>query len=164
MLKKIYSRRLLLALVTAGVISGCSTTRPTPTMPTYPARIGGSSGVTANEDAICRQRAYQAAQAAKDSNVATEVGSTVVGVAIGAALGNALEPGHHRGPRPPGPGGPGGPGGPPGRPSDPGWGTAGGITGGVAGAAASQSMIQNTQQVYDTTYNNCIAAYVNYGR
>lgn len=164
MLRKIHSKRLLVALAAAGVISGCSTMQPTPIMPSNPVRTGGSSGVSANEDAICRQEAYRAAQQAKDTNVAKEVGSTVAGAAIGAVLGNALEPGRSSrgpGPRARGPGGRGGPGGPAprGRRSDPGWGAAGGVTGAAVGAAASQSMIQDTQQVYDIYYNNCVAAY-----
>ncbi len=133
---------------------GCSSMQPTPMMPTYPARIGGHGGVRAEEDAYCRQQAYQAAQQAKESNIAKEIGATAIGALAGAAIGNALEPG-----RPPGPP-PGGPGGPPGpRPSGPHYGTAGGIAGAAVGAAASQRMIQDPQQVYDITYNNCIAAY-----
>lgn len=156
--------RILLAAVAAiTVITGCSSMQPTPMMPSQPARIGGSYGVTAQQDAYCRQQAYQAAQTAKENNVAKEVGSTVIAGIAGAVIGNALEPGRGRGPRrgppPRGPGGrpPRGPGGPGYR--DPGYGTAGAITGAAVGAAASQSMIQNTQQVYDIRYRNCVAAH-----
>jgi len=153
--------RILLVTMVAGIIAGCSGMQPTPMMPTYPARVGGSSGVSYERDAYCRQRAYQAAETAKEANVTREVGSTVIGALAGAAIGNALEP-RRRGPRGPGPGGPGGgpPRGPgPRGPSDPGYGTAGAVTGAAVGAAASQSMVQNTQQVYDIHYRNCIAAY-----
>lgn len=146
---------LLLALA-AGGFAGCSSMQPTPMMPTYPARLGGSTGITAEEDAFCRQQAHQAAEQAKEANVTKEVGSTVIGALAGAAIGNALEPGRPRGP---GPGGPGG--GPPPRHSDPGYGTAGAITGATLGATASRGMIEDTQQVYDRHYNNCIAAYAN---
>ncbi len=140
----------------AGIlVASCSSMQPTPMMPTYPARIGGPGGVRAEEDAYCRQRAHQAAQQAKDTNVAKEIGATAIGALAGAAIGNALEPGRPHGPPPGGPGGP-----PPGpRPSGPHYGTAGGIAGAAVGAAASQRMIQDPQQVYDINYNNCIATY-----
>lgn len=167
-----FTSRTLLAAVTVGVIAGCSSIQSTPMSPTQPARIGSSDGVTREQDAACRRLAHQDAQSTKETNVAKEVGSTVAGAALGAVLGNALEPGRprHRGPGPRGPGraGPGrrGPrGGPgrrgPGRPSDPGYGTAGAVTGAVAGAAVSQALVEDTQQVYDRRYNNCIAAYAN---
>lgn len=166
MLRNLHTPRILLATVVTGIIAGCSGMQATPMMPTYPAQVGGRSGVSYERDAYCRQQAYQAAQKAKETNVAKEVGSTVVGALAGAAIGNALEPsrrGPRHGPGPRGPGGPGGPGRPPGGPgrgpSDPGYGTAGAVTGAAVGAAASQSMVQNTQQVYDINYRNCIAAY-----
>lgn len=166
-----FTSRMLLAAVTVGVIAGCSTMQSTPMSPTQPAYIGGSDGVTREQDAACRRSAYQDAKSAKDTNVAKEVGSTVAGAALGAVLGNALEPGR-RGYRGPGPRrgrvgrgyrGPRGGHGPRGRgrPSDPGYGTAGAVTGAVAGAAVSQSLVEDTQQVYDRRYNNCIAAYYN---
>jgi len=167
MLERTFSLRMLVAVLAAVSILGCSGMQPTPMMPTYPAKIGGSSGVSPQQDAFCRQQAYQAAQKAKEANVAKEVGSTAVGALLGAAVGNALEPSRprHRGPPPRGRGGPGRPGGPPprgpgpGRYSDPGYGTAGAVTGAAVGAAASRSMIQDTQRVYDIKYNNCVAAY-----
>jgi hypothetical protein len=160
MLGKILPSRVLLAALIAGIIAGCSSMQPTPMMPSQPARIGGSSGVTSQQDSICRQQAYQAAQKAKENNVAKEVGITAVGAIAGAVIGNALEPGHGPAPRGPGPGGPRGPA--PRGPSDPHFGTAGGVTGAAVGAAASQSVVQDTQQVYDITYNNCIATYGRY--
>ena len=140
----------------AGIAAGCSSMQPTPMMPSQPASIGGSDGVSAQDDSLCRQRAYQAAQSAKDTNIVKEVGITAIGAVAGAALGNALEPG--RGPRPgPGFGGPRYRG-----PSGPQLGTAGGIAGAATGAAVSQGVVQNTQQVYDINYNNCIATYRRY--
>lgn len=156
MLGKIVPPRVLLAALAAGSVAGCSSMQPTPMMPSQPAIIG-SGGVTAQQDSICRQQAYQAAQSAKETNVAKEVGFTALGVVAGAAIGNALEPGHGPAPRGPGPRGPA-----PRGPSGPHYGTAGGITGAAVGAAASQSVVQDTQQVFDLNYNNCIAAYHRY--
>jgi uncharacterized protein YcfJ len=158
MLGKTLSSRALLAALAAGITAGCSSMQPTPMMPSQPARIGSGSGATSQQDSICRQQAYQAAQKAKDNNIAKEVGITAVGALAGAVLGNALEPG--RGPAPRGPGPRGGPA--PRGPSGPQLGTAGGVTGAAVGAAASQTMVENTQQVYDVTYNNCIASYRRY--
>jgi hypothetical protein len=155
---KILSSRVLLSALVAGITAGCSSMQPTPMMPTQPARIG--DGVSAQQDSICRQQAYQAAQKAKESNIAKEVGITAVGALAGAVIGNALEPGRGPAPRGPGPGGPGGPA--PRGPSGPQLGTAGGVTGAAVGAAASQGVVQNTQQVYDITYRNCIASYGRY--
>jgi len=154
--------RALATVLTAALAAGCSSMQPTPMMPTQPAQVGGRNGVSVQHDSMCRQRAYEAAQKAKENNVAKEVGITAVGALAGAVIGNALEPGHGPGPGP-GPRGPGPGGGPvPGGPSAPHYGTAGGIAGAAAGAAASQTMVQNTQQVYDITYNNCIASYPRY--
>ncbi len=163
MLGKVLSSRVLLAALAAGIMTGCSSMQPTPMMPSQPVVIG-SSGVTGQQDSICRQQAYQAAQSAKETNVAKEVGFTALGAIAGAAIGNALEPGHRSAPRGPAPrpGGPGPRGPAPRGPSDPHYGTAGGITGAAVGAAASQSVVQDTQQVYDLNYNNCIAAYRRY--
>ena len=160
MLGKTLPLRTLAAALVAALAAGCSSMQPTPMMPTQPAQIGGRTGVTAQQDSICRQRAYEAAQKAKENNVAKEVGITALGAVAGAVIGNALEPGHGPAPRGPGPGGPGGPA--PRGPSGPHYGTAGGVTGAAVGAAASQSMVENTQQVYDITYNNCIASYPRY--
>jgi hypothetical protein len=132
-------------------------------MPTQPARISSSDGVTADQDGVCRKQAYDAAEKAKNNNIAKEVGVTAVGIIVGAVLGNALEPHGVSGPMAlvpagaPGPRGPGMPG--PRGPSGPSLGTAGGITGAAVGAAASQGMLQNTQQVYDIAYTNCITPY-----
>jgi len=164
MIRKSFVKQPLVLSLAVGLIAGCSSMQPTPMMPSQPARIGGPGGVTRDQEALCRQEAYQAAKSAKETNVAKEVGSTVAGAALGAVIGNALEPDRPRGPSPRarGPGGPGGPRGPaPRRPSDPGWGGVGGVTGAAAGAAASQAMIQDPQQVYDIRYRNCIAAYAN---
>jgi hypothetical protein len=158
MLGKTLSLRALPAALAAGLIAGCSSMQPTPMMPSQPAMIGASGGVSSQQDSICRQQAYQAAQKAKETNIAKEVGVTAVGAIAGAVIGNALEPGRGPAPRYPGPrGGPA-----PRGPSGPQLGTAGGVTGAAVGAAASQSMVQNTQQVYDATYNNCIASYRRY--
>lgn len=156
MLGQIAPPRALPAALAAGLIAGCSSMQPTPMMPSQPVVIG-SSGVTAQQDSICRQQAYQAAQSAKETNVAKEVGFTAIGAIAGAAIGNALEPGRGPAPRPARPGGPA-----PRGPSGPHYGTAGGVTGAAVGAAASQSVVQDTQQVYDLNYNNCIAAYRRY--
>jgi uncharacterized protein YcfJ len=146
--KKFSPLCVLLAAVASGVISGCSGMQPTPTMPSQPARIGGPYGETSQQDAYCRQQAYQAAEKTKQDNMAKEVGSTAVGSIAGAVIGNALEPDRYwgRGRRY-------------WRRSDPHYGTAGAVTGAAVGAAASQTMVQNTQQVYDITYNNCMASY-----
>jgi hypothetical protein len=157
MLGQTLALRVLPAAIVATLIAGCSSMQPTPMMPTQPARIGGTYGVTAQQDGSCRQRAYEAAQKAKENNVAKEVGITAFGALAGAYLGNALEPGHGPAPRGPGPGGPA-----PRGPSGPQLGTAGGITGAAVGAAASQGVVQNTQQVYDATYNNCISGSARY--
>jgi hypothetical protein len=155
MSRSIRASRAALATIAVGVITGCSSMQPTPIMPTQPARIGGRDGVTLEQDAACRQQAYQAAQAAKESNVTTEVATTAVSAIAGAVIGHAISP-HGGGPRGPGPGGPG-----PRGPSGPNLAGAGAATGALAGAAASQGMLQDTQQVYDINYNNCVAAYAN---
>ncbi len=155
----------LLAALAVGVITGCASMQPTPIMPTYPAQIGGRSGVTAEQDATCRQQAYLAAEQTKQQNVNKEVASTMIGAVAGAVVGHAVSdrgPGGP-GPRGPGPGGPG-PGGPrpgPGPSSGPNLTGAGAVAGAATGAAVSQGMLQDTQQVYDINYNNCIAAYIN---
>ena len=155
MLGSTRSARKFLAAAVAGLIAGCSSMQPTPIMPTYPAKIGGRGGVSADQDAYCRQQAFQAAQAAKDSNVSAEVASTAVGAIAGAVIGNAASTSDRTvrtyGPR---------------RVvtrhySGHDYTGAGAATGAVVGAAASQGMIQDTQQVYDITYNNCVAAYAN---
>lgn len=154
------ARRLTAAGLSAAVLAGCSSVQPTPTMPTYPAQVGGRYGVSAETDAGCRQQAYQAASTAKQNNVGKEVAFTAIGAIAGAAIGNALEP---SGPRGPGPGGPGGPGGPRGH-GGPALGGAGAVTGLATGAAMSQSTLQDPQQVYDITYNNCIETNRGYRR
>lgn len=161
--------RPLLAALAIGVITGCASMQPTPIMPTYPAQIGGRNGVTAEQDATCRQQAYLAAEQTKQQNVNKEVASTMIGAVAGAVVGHAVSdrgPGGP-GPRGPGPGGPG-PGGPrpgpgpgPGPSSGPNLTGAGAVAGAATGAAVSQGMLQDTQQVYDINYNNCIAAYIN---
>lgn len=52
---------------------------------------------------------------------------------------------------PPGPGRP--------RSHGPDYTGAGAVAGAATGAAVSQSMVQDTQQIYDFYYNNCIAAH-----
>lgn len=173
MIVKRFAPRALLSVLAAGIAAGCSSMQPTPMMPTEPAIISSRDGVTAEQDAVCRKQAYDAAEKAKNNNIAKEVGVTAVGIIAGAVLGNALEPRGFSGPAAlvpaggPGPRGPGAGGRPGGRPggggprgpSGPSYGTAGGIAGAAVGAAASQSMLQDTQQVYDITYTNCVTPY-----
>jgi hypothetical protein len=157
------SPSLILALA-ASLAAGCSSMQPTPMMPSQPAMIGGPGGVSAQADSACRQQAYEAAKKAKDTNVAKEVGITAISAIAGAAIGNALEPRHGPGPgpMPRGPGGPGPVGPVPKAPSGPQLGTAGAVAGAATGAAVSQGVVQDTQQVYDINYNNCIATYSRY--
>ena len=163
MLDKRLVSRAFVSVLAAGIAAGCSSMQPTPIMPTQPAKISSRDGVTVEQDVVCRKQAYDAAEKAKNNNIAKEVGVTAVGVIAGAVLGNALEPRGVSAPMAlvpaggPGPRGPGVPG--PRGPSGPSLGTAGGITGAAIGAAASQGMLQNTQQVYDMTYTNCITPY-----
>ena len=161
------SPRLLIAVsIAAAALAGCSSMQPTPMMPTYPAQVGGRKGVSAAEESACRQQAYQAAEKTKQDNVTKEVAFTAIGTIAGAVIGNQIESpsrGGHRGPR--GPGGPGGPGpgGPgPGRPKTHDMAGAGALAGAATGAALSQSAVQDTQKVYDISYNNCIQSYLNY--
>ncbi|MCC9002103.1 MAG: hypothetical protein LM549_05710, partial [Candidatus Competibacter sp.] len=70
--------------------------QPTPTMPTYPAKVG-YGGVTRETDSICRQQAQQAAEQTKQQNANTEVASTVIGAVAGAVIGNAVSD-HSSGP------------------------------------------------------------------
>lgn len=150
-----------LAFLTAA-LAGCSSMQATPMMPTYPAQIG-SGGVSASEDSLCRQRAYQAAEKAKQDNVNKEVAFTAIGTIAGAVIGNQIQAPSGRGPRPgPGPRGPGGPGGRPGKPKTHDMAGAGAAAGAATGAALSQGTLQDTQQVYDITYNNCVQSYMSY--
>jgi len=141
------------------ILTGCSSMQPTPMMPTYPAQIGGRGGVSIETDNLCRQQAYQAAEKAKQDNVNKEVAFTAIGTIAGAVIGNQIEAPSRHGPPPgPGPGGPG-PGGPPGRPKTHDLAGPGALAGAATGAAISQGTLQDTQQVYDITYNNCIERY-----
>ncbi|NEX21941.1 hypothetical protein G3480_16785 [Thiorhodococcus mannitoliphagus] len=162
--RQVFARTLVAISLSAATLAGCSSMQPTPMMPTYPAQIGGG-GVTASEDSLCRQRAYQASEKAKQDNVNKEVAFTAIGTIAGAVIGNQINVpsgGPRPGPGPRGPGGPGGPGGPPGRPKTHDMAGAGALTGAATGAALSQGTLQNTQQVYDLSYNNCIQSYMNY--
>lgn len=155
------SKRTLLAAAGAVLLGGCSGMQPTPMMPTYPAQIG-RGGVSVEADNACRQQAYQAAEKAKQDNVNKEVAFTAIGTIAGAVIGNQVSvPSGGSGPRGParGPGGPGGPGGRPGRPKTHDLAGAGALAGAATGAAMSQGTLQDTQQVYDIYYNNCIERY-----
>ncbi|WP_186342944.1 YMGG-like glycine zipper-containing protein [Allochromatium palmeri] len=155
-----YARNRLFAVLGFGLLTGCSGMQPTPMMPTYPAQIGGPSGVSMESDSLCRQQAYQAAEKVKQDNVNKEVAFTAIGTIAGAVIGNQIQsPGRYGPPR--GPRGPGGPGGP-GRPRTNDMAGAGALAGAATGAALSQGTLQNTQQVYDIYYNNCIERYRNY--
>ncbi len=144
----------LVAALAVSLVTACSSMQATPMMPTYPARIGGPDGVTAAQDSACRQRAYQAAEQAKQDNVNKEIAFTAIGTIAGAAIGNAMTPRHPRGPGPHGPGGYR-----PRPPRGPDLTGAGAVAGASTGAAMSQGALQNTQQTYDIFYNNCIASY-----
>ena len=178
MSSSVTSSRALVGALLAATVTGCSSMQPTPTMPTYPAQIGGGSGVTADLDYRCRQQANAAAEKTKQDNVTKEVAVTAISTVAGAVIGNQLNGGGAGGrglggmggmggggpgPRGHGGGGPGGRGGPGGPGGGHGHGGhdlagAGALAGAATGAALSQSMLQDTQQTFDIVYNNCIEA------
>ena len=77
MLGTTHSSRTLVVALSVAILGGCSSMQPTPTMPTYPAKVG-YGGVTRETDSICRQQAQQAAEQTKQQNANTEVTTDMV--------------------------------------------------------------------------------------
>ncbi|WP_040845422.1 hypothetical protein [Thiorhodococcus drewsii] len=161
------SQRILiltpLAAMTLASVAGCSSLQPPPMMPSYPAPVGGSDGVSWELDSKCRGQAYRLAEQARRSNINREVGYTLIGIAAGVAIGSALSydveprypPGrryhwHH--------------GGYPYTGYRRDYRGAGGVAGAATGAVLSQSAMRDPQRVYDVVYENCIRNNWGYGQ
>ncbi len=146
MTRNIENKRVLMLTLTALIVTGCASMQPTPMMPSRPAPVG-RHGITAQADALCRNQAYQAASQVKDQNINTEVASTVIGGVLGGVLGNQMSYDTVKK-------------GPHGRPVTHSTDLAGvgAVAGAAAGASVSKNLTQDTQQVYDITYRNCIEA------
>ncbi len=153
--------RLIASAMSLVILTGCSGLQPTPMMPTYPARIGGPDGVSLETDSFCRLQAYQVAEKTRQDNINKEVAFTAIGTIAGAVIGNQVQVTRYRGPAPYWPRGPHGHRGwhGPRRVQTHDMAGAGAFAGAATGAALSQGTLQNTQQVYDIYYNNCIERY-----
>lgn len=159
------SQRILILTplaITLTIGAGCSGLEPTPMMPTYPAPVGGSDGVSWELDGKCRGQAYRLAEQTRRSNINREVGYTLFGIAAGVAIGSALSynvepryrPGHgshwHHG-------------GYPHKSYRRDYRGAGAVAGATTGAVLSQSAMRDPQRVYDIVYENCIRNNWGYG-
>jgi len=136
--------RLTIGLASILAVSGCAVAPPSgPRVMALPGP-GKNFGVFQQEDAMCRQFAFDQSGSTAGAQVATNnaVGTAVVGTAIGAGLGAAL----------------GSLGGQVGTGAAVG-GTVGALVGGSAAANGAQFSAADLQQRYDTSYTQCMYAH-----
>lgn len=136
--------RLMTGVLSVLAVSGCAVAPPTaPRVMALPA-AGKDFAVFQQEDASCRQFAYNQSGGSAGAQAATNnaVGTAIIGTAVGAGLGAAL----------------GSLGGHVGAGAAVG-GTMGALVGGSAAANGAQYSAADLQQRYDMSYTQCMYAH-----